>query len=228
MKDEKQDRGLIKISEIPYRDNLMLIKSFLNEEDRSKIYNFVEQHQKDRLFLLNDNLINTERTDWHYHYNQDFRPFYDIIYRELHECMNHYSVRIGYGDASERSLFDKVKCKIFMLNSWYAKCRKEAFIEPHHHGYGHSLYSFVCYLRIPSLKSSLNFANSDISWSNSVSVREGDILVFPSHLKHWSKDTEEGRAIFSGNFVWETTHHCECEDCSRTRVLDEQAFSEQN
>jgi hypothetical protein len=112
-----------------------------------------------------------------------------------------------------------------MYNSWFAKCRKNSFVSPHHHGYGHGAFSFVCYLKIPSINSSIYFANSDFSWSKNISLREGDIIVFPSHMKHWSNDTEEGRCIFSGNFIWETKHNCECDDCNKMRILDEKVFN---
>jgi hypothetical protein len=222
MKDEIQIKKT-KISEIPFVDTFCLIKSFLHNGDREKILNFIEEKEKNKLFVLSDSLINTERTDWHYHLNDEFRPYYDILLKELYECMMFYSLETSFTLGKNETR--KLKYSIFMLDSWFAKCRENAFVEPHHHGYGYGLYSFVCYLKIPSRSSSIKFANSDFSWSYDTFVREGDIIVFPSNLKHWSHDTEEGRSIFSGNFVWEVKHNCECDECNKIRILNEKSFN---
>lgn len=223
MNDQKQNFKF-KISEIPFDETYYIIKSFLNDEDRIKILDFIEKEEENKLSLLNDNLINTERTNWHYHQNKEFRPYYDLILKELYQSMMYYSSREG-GSSPDRGTKEQIKYSIFMYNSWFAKCRKEAFVSPHHHGYSHGTFSFVCYLKIPSLKSSLAFANSDFNWVKNISLREGDIIVFPSYMKHWSNDTEEGRSIFSGNFIWETKHDCECESCKEIRTLDEKVFN---
>jgi hypothetical protein len=224
MNDKKQGSKL-KISEISFDETFYIVKSFLNNEDRIKILNFIEKEEENKLSILNDNLINTERTNWDYHRNEKFRPYYDIILKELYLCMIHYSSREGGSSPYKRNTAVNVKYSLFMYNSWFARCRKDSFVSPHHHGYGHGLFSFVCYLKIPSLNSSLFFANSDFSWNINVSLREGDIIVFPSYMKHWSNDTEEGRSIFSGNFIWETKHNCECENCKEIRALDENVFN---
>ena len=120
--DDKQNKKT-KISEIHYKDSCFLIKSFLDDNQKNKILNFIEEDQKNELFLLNDNLINTERTGWEYHKRLEFRDYYDIILKELYECMIVYSLRIGCGDTRDRTLFaeNKVKFSLFMLNTWFAR-----------------------------------------------------------------------------------------------------------
>ncbi len=224
MNNDKEKDFSLRVSEIAYPETTFIMKSFLDEDERSKIYEFIEEHQKNKLYTYDDNLKNVERTDWHYHLHDDFRPYYDIVLKKLYDCMMRYSLRTGQTSSNDRPLFEKMLYKIFMLNSWYAKCRKNAIVQPHNHGYGYSLFSFACYLKIPSLKSSLFFGNTSFTWIKSLDVREGDIIVFPSHLLHWTNDVEEGRALFSGNFVWEVMHHCECPDCLKIKKLDEKVF----
>lgn len=222
--DQKQNSEKIKISEIAFTESFHMIRSFLNDDDRIKILNCLEKEEENKLSLINDNLINIERTGWECHHNENFRPYYDIILKELYKSMIHLSSIEG-GCSFRGEVKKNIRYSIFMIDSWFAKCRKNSFVFPHHHGFGYGSFSFVCYLKIPSLKTSLSFANSDFSWQKNIALREGDILVFPSYLKHWSNDTEEGRSVFSGNFVWEARHNCECENCKEIRALDENALN---
>lgn len=223
--DSTQDQAKHhKISTISFKEQCNLVRSFIDDKDRIDILNFIEEDQKNKLFLLNDNLLNTERTDWKYHHNPKFRPYYNIILRELYECMEAYSKQYGGGNVDGRMENNHIKTSIMMIDSWFAKSRKNAFVEPHNHGHGYGFFSFACYLKLPSLKSSLKFSNSDLTWRQNLSVREGDVVVFPSHLPHWTADVEEGRSIYSGNFVWEVKHTCECEFCLEEKRLNSELF----
>lgn len=219
---KQQQNKPYRLSVVSFKETMNIVRSFIDDKDRIDILNFIEKSEKDKLFLLNDNLINTERTDWKYHQNRDFRPYYNILLKELFECVIQYDTLYG-GGLKIRKDYD-IERSIFMMDSWFAKSRKNAFVEPHNHGHGYAFFSFVCYLKLPSLKSSLKFASSDLSWQENLLVREGDIIVFPSHLPHWTNDVEEGRSIYSGNFIFQTSYACKCESCEQERLLDKEVF----
>lgn len=207
-----------KISEIPFNQKSFFVKTFIDENDRIKILDFIEKQQENKLDVINDNLIETERTDWDYHLNLEFRPYYNIIFKELLLGMTYFSK--NYGNHKTSDNYNSCKFSIFMLNCWYAKSKKNAYVQPHDHGSGYFSFSFSCYLNIPSKISSLTFMSAQAEWRENVAVKEGDILIFPSHLLHWTRDVEENRSILSGNFLLEMKRECDCESCTNIRKLN--------
>jgi hypothetical protein len=187
--------GSDRVSIIPYPDTITLAKTFLKENHRKDILDFITKEYK--LSVIADNLVSTERTDWHVHKDAKFKPYYDIFLNYLYECMfsiNSYP-KVSYGGSDNDVNIESIDC-------WFARCKKGGYTDPHDHGIGIALYSYACYLELPSGTSSITFANNGFEFKKRIMVREGDLLVFPSHLKHWSFDTEENRSLLSGNFIW--------------------------
>jgi hypothetical protein len=141
------------------------------------------------------------RSDWQLHKNTDFPS---MIVSELTSLIS--------GVVENMELFPDMynhfnlgnRYKINILDMWYSRCVSDkSTTDPHIHDRGINNFSFVLYNNLPSGKSSLTFSDYLMNWKKRIIVREGDVLVFPSSLIHWSFDTEVDRAMIAGNFVLE-------------------------
>lgn len=142
----------------------------------------------DNTGLSQDNLFDTERTSWTAHHDDEVKNV----------CSQMFETFLTFGRLSCRN---NEQMEIDLFESWIAKSNKDAFVEPHHHYqnlHGCS-WSFVFYACIPSGQSELVFLGNEYE-KKSILVRQGDFLIFPSDLPHYSEDTCEGRIILSGNF----------------------------
>lgn len=141
---------------------------------------------------VNNNLIKTLRTDWHCHNEPLMASVVQGLITELATCFQSIDCP------------DDMQIKISFLDSWIAESQEGAEIEPHKHTEVSNIWSFCLYARVPEEGTSLSFCNSRME-KKRVPVREGDLLVFPSNLAHYSFDTHFGRMVYAGNIsvVWE-------------------------
>lgn len=189
-----------RVSSLHISEKLLISKTFLTEKERIDILNFINEDQKNKLKEIGDNLILTERTDWEYHKNEKFKEYYEkIILKELKSGMR--SITNQYADPNIGGMDADTYFDIKMINMWFAKFKDGGYTRPHNHFCSFGSYAFSCYLKLPSSRSSITFCNSLKSQILNVEVREGDILIFPGHLQHWSFDVEENRSLLSGNFT---------------------------
>jgi hypothetical protein len=137
---------------------------------------------------VKDNLIKTDRTGWLVHLEYpELHPVLDVFCTRLHKAMTQHAPS------------DRFDTNIDLRDSWIARSKSGAVVDPHHHGLLPSSWSFCYYAKIPSGKSSITFMDNNLSQKITVHVQEGDLIWFPSHLTHYTVDTEEGRMIYSGN-----------------------------
>lgn len=164
-------------------------RGFLEKKFCADIVSSYERLKKiNNTGLRRDNLLNTERTDWNSHTD-------DVVNLVASEIVKGFGVMASYS----RSEFGEIKFEL--TESWIAESQKDALVEPHDHGdnfYGIN-WSFVFYARLPEEKTSLVFFDPTHG-KTSVSLSEGDFLIFPSDLFHYTDDICEGRLIYSGNF----------------------------
>jgi hypothetical protein len=207
-------RNSNRVSNILFKEKTLIVKTFLLEEERVKILNFIEKDQENKLLNINDNLFLTERTEWFYHENENFKPFfYDIVYNQILSAVE--NIIFQYTDKSKGNNGLIIDYGIDVYNCWFSKFKKGGYTMPHVHFESYGNFAFSCYLKLPSLRSSLTFCNSDNTDIQNIEVREGDILIFPGHLQHWSFDVEEDRSLLSGNFLLTANREkeCQCEGC---------------
>ena len=136
-----------------------------------------------------DNLYKTERTGWRMH--EDKRVF---------NIMQQITDMFGKMVCNEiPSYFEGVGINLF--ECWIARSQDGSLVEPHNHGSNLNLtqWSVVFYANIPSETTSLVFFDSYIGKKIQLDVREGDFIIFPSDILHYTTDTCEGRMILSGN-----------------------------
>tara|TARA_S200002703_G_scaffold108638_1_gene94455 strand:+ start:871 stop:1446 length:576 start_codon:yes stop_codon:yes gene_type:complete len=166
-----------------------IYKGFLSEKYCDDIVTAYKNTDKiDNTGLNQDNLFDTERTNWLAHNDPTVKNVAGEIFRM-------------FGDSVTFDSFECTKANVNLIESWIAESQENAFVEPHHHGlnfYG-CCWSFVFYAKIPKEKSSLVFLDK-MHGKHEILVRQGDFLVFPSDCVHYTEDTCVGRTIYSGNF----------------------------
>lgn len=153
---------------------------------------FNELEKPDFTGQFNNNLLETLRTDWHCDNNPVMQPVVQCLMNKFIKCFKTLDCP------------DDLNITIKLVSSWIAESKKDAEIEPHMHGEMSNGWSFCLYARIPEGKTSLTFFDPKMSKTR-VTVQEGDLLVFPSNLGHYSSDTHPGRTVYAGNLsvVWD-------------------------
>ena len=165
-------------------------QTFLSSDDCESISSAYKDESKiDNMGQSQDNLYNTERTGWFAHRNPTTALIWEKIAQKFSVC---------YEEEMQHDWIDSVELDLF--ESWIAESQDGAIVEPHIHGNSSFVWSFVFYAKIPNEKSSLNFMAFG-SKTIKVFVKEGDLLLFPSNVAHFSTDTIKGRMIYSGNFL---------------------------
>ena len=135
-----------------------------------------------------DNLHKTTRTDWYAHNDDEVRSVLESIMRLLGHSMM---------QGTERPYMLNFDC----LCSWITLSREGAIVEPHYHNPFELGWSFAFYAKIPSGSTSLTFFDGTVHIKSRAVCREGDILMFPSSLYHYTTDTEVNRIVYSGNLL---------------------------
>lgn len=159
-----------------------------------------------------DNLINTDRTSWNVEREHQ---------EELSPVLN--AICDVYRTAIEQRMQTSLHMHADLKDSWIARSKAGAVVDPHHHGHNPSGWSFCFYAKIPSGKSSLTFIDHQLGSKTQVIVSEGEVLWFPSDCVHYTVDTEEGRMIYSGNFdIFITDQNPEEQAQQTQEQLDEQ------
>lgn len=76
-----------------------------------------------------------------------------------------------------------------IANMWANRYRQYSFVKPHKHGDKKNNISAVFYLQKPKKSGNLHIGipTNDIPEDCYVEINEGDIILFPSYLMHWSE-----------------------------------------
>jgi len=171
---------------------IQIYKSHLPRACCDAICDAYERIEKiDNTGVNQDNLFKTERTGWEAHR--------DDVVRGV--CCKIADI---FADVRIQPLPKKFTgVDVNLFESWIAKSSDDSFVEPHCHdanNYGCS-WAFVFYARLPNETTSLVFYDTLFGQQHRIDAREGDVLIFPSQLYHYTDDVCEGRTILSGNFV---------------------------
>ena len=158
-----------------------------------KIDNWSEEHKDRILDLVSDEWWNDHYTDFHRHNNGEIPPYAN----ELLQILNPYLEEFFSKNQISR-----------ITSLWCQRCRSGDFHGPHDHGsFG---YSAVFYANMDigvhsGTQFFCPFPNDHGQKENIiVSVQEGDLIIFPSHVLHMGTlhyDPNKERVIFSFNFL---------------------------
>jgi hypothetical protein len=153
---------------------------------------------------IQDNLINVRRTIWELHTDEDTSSVVSKIMDHANLCIR---TRLNYPHPNQNQppFFDN---KMFFysfatFNAWVAQYKDESFVEPHCHIEYPNFWSCALYLSTGGNETSLSFLSDEAPSFNQnkmkIPCKEGDMLIFPSNLIHYTNDTFDKRIIMSAN-----------------------------
>ena len=153
---------------------------------------------------IQDNLSNVRRTIWELHTDEDTSSVVSKIMDHVNFCIR---TRLNYPHPNQNQppFFDN---KMFFysfatFNAWVAHYKNESFVEPHCHIEYPNYYSCALYLSTGGDETSLSFLSDEAPSFNQnkmkIPCKEGDMLIFPSNLIHYTNDTFDKRIVMSAN-----------------------------
>ena len=189
-------------SYIPVMKTDFILKTSLDKELCDKLISITKDKVVDD---IPDNLKNVKRTPWQLHTDEDVAPYINKVVEKVNHCVR---TRLNYPHPNQDnpSYFEN---KMFYysfatFNAWVAFYEDSSFVEPHCHTEYPSFYSSSAYLSTGDKETtSLSFLSDESPSFNEnkleVTVKEGDMLIFPSNMIHWTDDAYKGRVILSCN-----------------------------
>lgn len=175
---------------MPVSVEIKVIKATISKDICQSILDFAESYREQHVV---DNLYKVDRTDWQLHEKEGFSELLKPVIDTIAGCSKDI-VYPTYID-SRPPLHT---CRMNFYDTWVAWFNGESATLPHIHKPIFNHFGYSLYLRLPNGKSSLGFSQCDDR--KLVDVYEGDMLIFPGYLPHWSFDMSDGRALLAGNF----------------------------
>ena len=180
------------LSFIPITTVTQMVKTKVPQDLCNKLRDF----GKDKIVKIKDNLYDAKRTDWQLHTHEGgrdlFLPLVEIIGRSM-------TMRLSYPGHN----LDMTPLEITLMDSWVAWYHEKSQTVPHIHFKMDHAYSYALYISTGENEtSSITFMQpQDGLDKKMVTVRNGDLLIFPAHLYHYTFDMANGRIVASGNFA---------------------------
>ena len=188
-------------SYIPIMKNEFILKKSIDKKTCEELI----EATKDKLDEdIQDNLSNVRRTIWELHTDEDTSSVVSKIMDHVNFCIR---TRLNYPHPNQNQppFFDN---KMFFysfatFNAWVAHYKNESFVEPHCHIEYPNYYSCALYLSTGGDETSLSFLSDEAPSFNQnkmkIPCKEGDMLIFPSNLIHYTNDTFDKRIVMSAN-----------------------------
>ena len=188
-------------SYIPIMKNEFILKTSIDKKTCEELI----EATKDKLDEdIQDNLSNVRRTIWELHTDEDTSSVVSKIMDHVNFCIR---TRLNYPHPNQNQppFFDN---KMFFysfatFNAWVAHYKNESFVEPHCHIEYPNYYSCALYLSTGGDETSLSFLSDEAPSFNQnkmkIPCKEGDMLIFPSNLIHYTNDTFDKRIVMSAN-----------------------------
>ena len=188
-------------SYIPIMKNEFILKTSIDKKTCEELI----EATKDKLDEdIQDNLSNVRRTIWELHTDEDTSSVVSKIMDHVNFCIR---TRLNYPHPNQNQppFFDN---KMFFysfatFNAWVAHYKIESFVEPHCHIEYPNYYSCALYLSTGGDETSLSFLSDEAPSFNQnkmkIPCKEGDMLIFPSNLIHYTNDTFDKRIVMSAN-----------------------------
>ena len=188
-------------SYIPIMKNEFILKTSIDKKTCEELI----EATKDKLDEeMQDTLSNVRRTIWELHTDEDTSSVVSKIMDHVNFCIR---TRLNYPHPNQNQppFFDN---KMFFysfatFNAWVAHYKNESFVEPHCHIEYPNYYSCALYLSTCGDETSLSFLSDEAPSFNQnkmkIPCKEGDMLIFPSNLIHYTNDTFDKRIVMSAN-----------------------------
>jgi hypothetical protein len=171
-----------------YLKSPCIVKKF-NEHNilKNQILNLIEKQDKESLIQKDEYYgDNIEKLDWSKH--SDFnRPWVKIFLPYFHNHLNNIANSLGFTD-------------VLLSAIWFQQYIKNSTHGWHTHG---DNYTGVYYLELDKTSPTTELVKTDtINTTVKVDAEEGDILIFPSFVKHRAPviTNDKRKTIISFNF----------------------------
>jgi hypothetical protein len=187
---------------VPVLKTDFIMKTTLDKELCNTLIELAEQKLETDIV---DNLEGVRRTGWDLQKDKDVAPYLQSVTSKVEHCI---STRLNYPhfnksrpDSMRRNGMQFV---IAMYNAWIGFYKNNSFVHPHCHEQPPNFYSIAAYLSTGDSDTSLNFM-TDESPSYGINrprvvCKQGDLVIFPSSLYHYTNDTSDERIVLSGNY----------------------------
>jgi len=187
---------------VPVLKTDFVMKTTLDKELCDDLIELAEQKLEGGIV---DNLEGVRRTGWHLQKDKDFAPYLQRVSAKVEHCI---STRLNYPYFSKRQpdamRANGMQFVIAMCEAWISFYKNSSFVHPHCHEQPPNFYSIAAYLSTGEGDTSLNFM-TDESPSHGINrprvvCKQGDLVIFPSNLYHYTNDTSDERIVLSGNY----------------------------
>ena len=187
---------------IPVLKTDFIMKSTLSKELCDALIKLSEQKIETGIV---DNLEGVRRTGWNLQKDSDVAPYLQMVTAKVEHCI---STRLNYPhfhkNRPSSMKRNGMQFVIAMYNAWVGFYKGNSFVHPHCHEEPPNFYSIAAYLSTGGSDTSLSFM-TDESPSHGVNrpkviCKQGDLVIFPSSLYHYTNDTSDERIVLSGNY----------------------------
>ena len=187
---------------VPVLKTDFVMKTTLDKELCDDLIELAEQKLEGGIV---DNLEGVRRTGWHLQKDKDVAPYLQSVTSKVEHCI---STRLNYPHFNKRQpdsmRRNGMQFVIAMYNAWIGFYDKNSFVHPHCHEQPPNFYSIAAYLSTGEGDTSLNFM-TDESPSHGIDrprvvCKQGDLVIFPANLYHYTNDVSDGRIVLSGNY----------------------------
>ena len=187
---------------VPVLKTDFIMKSTLSKELCNALIELAEQKLETDIV---DNLEGVRRTGWDLQKDKDVAPYLQSVTSKVEHCI---STRLNYPHFNKRQpdsmRRNGMQFVIAMYNAWIGFYKNNSFVHPHCHAQPPNFYSIAAYLSTGDSDTSLNFM-TDESPSYGINrprvvCKQGDLVIFPSSLYHYTNDTSDERIVLSGNY----------------------------
>ena len=187
---------------VPVLKTDFIMKSTLSKELCNALIELAEQKLETDIV---DNLEGVRRTGWDLQKDKDVAPYLQSVTAKVEHCistrLNNPHFNKSRPDSMRRNGMQFV---IAMYNAWIGFYKNNSFVHPHCHEQPPNFYSIAAYLSTGDSDTSLNFM-TDESPSYGINrprvvCKQGDLVIFPSSLYHYTNDTSDERIVLSGNY----------------------------
>ena len=188
-------------SYIPVMRNEFILKTSIDKKTCEELIEITKDKLDEE---INDNLSNVRRTIWELHTDEDAGPTIGKIMDHMNYCIR-TTLNYPHPNQNQPSFFDNrmFYYSFATFNAWVAHYKNESFVEPHCHTPYPGFYSCSLYLSTGGKDTSLSFLSDEAPSFNQnkmkIPCKEGDMLIFPSSLVHYTDDTFDKRIVMSAN-----------------------------
>ena len=185
----------------PVRTTTNILRSSIDSKHCTKMIEWSGQHIDNSVV---SNLIFEKRTNWDIHTKPGFEEVYWPMIQKIYSMLETYinTEAIYAHGCDSYGVPPNIDINMLPIDVWTAWFGDDGATLPHTHASLMNHFSTVLYLQLPKGKTSLEFFSHPSSKTVIRDLKEGDLLLFPSNISHYTFDVERGRILTSANWAF--------------------------